>query len=530
VQAALTERAERRLHSFVKQAWHVLEPTNPFVDGWHVSAVCEHLEAVTRGQIRRLIINVPPGFMKSLAVCVFWPCWVWLHHPESRWLYTSYSEDFALRDSRRCRDLIKSDWYQARWAERFRVRADQDSAGRFTNDRTGFRLATSVAGGATGERGDYIVTDDPIKIDDADSKAVRDAVNHWWDVVMSGRGADPNTSRFVVVQQRVHEDDLTGHLLKQGGYEHLFIPMEFESDRRCVTSIWGDPRNTEGELAWPERFNREAVEEWKKRLLAYGTAGQLQQQPAPMAGGGIFDSRHFRYFTEEGLVGGGTIFVLHGVDGSIRRVLAKDCRWIQTVDTAMKIGQDNDFTVVLTVAVTPARELLVVDVFRAQIEMPLQYGAVVAQRQKHPSVGFQAIEDKVSGTAIIQQGRLNGTPFKVLKADTDKLCRATHIAIAYQNGMVYHKAGAPWLTDFESELLLFPKGGHDDQVDCVAHAGNLAVTDAVLKGELDQREIVLWPPVRHNDTGLRIEDPDGNILSYNGYRIYLPDDEKNWWD
>jgi predicted phage terminase large subunit-like protein len=528
VQAALTERAERRLHSFVKQAWHVLEPTNPFVDGWHVGAVCEHLEAVTRGQIRRLIINVPPGFMKSLAVCVFWPCWVWLHHPDSRWLYTSYSEDFALRDSRRCRDLIKSDWYQARWAERFRIRADQDSASRFTNDRTGFRLATSVAGGATGERGDYIVTDDPIKIDDADSKAVRDAVNDWWGQVMSGRGADPNTSRFVVVQQRVHEDDLTGFLLEQGGYEHLFIPMEFESSRRCVTSVWRDPRNRDGELAWPERFNQEAVDEWKKRLLAYGAAGQLQQRPAPMAGGGIFDRKHFRYFTEENLVGGDTIFVLHAPDGLVRRVLHRDCRWFQTVDTAMKTGQDHDFTVVLTVVVTPANDLLVVDVFRAQIEMPLQYGAVVTQRKKYPNVRFQAVEDKVSGTGIIQQGRLNGTPFKTLTADTDKVRRATHIAIAYQNGMVYHKAGTLWLTDFEAELLLFPKGSHDDQVDCLAHAGALMITDAVLRWDQD-RQIVLHPQVRGDQIGLRIEDPDGDIVSFHGHRIDLRE-EKNWWE
>ena len=517
----------------MRQAWPVLEPSNPFQANWHVEAVCQHLEAVSTGALRRLIINIPPGFMKSLAACVFWFSWTWLHQPATRWLYASYAEQFALRDSLKCRDLIRSDWYQRHWGARFRIRRDQDTTSRFTNDAGGFRLATGVGGGGTGERVDYVIADDPHKIDEADSAAARQTVRRWWDQVISGRGTDPKTSCFVVIMQRLHEEDLTGHLLQQGGYEHLVIPMEYESARRCVTRLWQDPRTEEGQLAWPERFDAETVTQWKKSLLAYGTAGQLQQRPAPQGAGGIFSSQHFRYFEEQVLADGQVVFVLHGrnADGTPaepRRVRAGDCRWFQTVDTAMTTHQTSDYTVVGTFAVTPRRDILVVQVDRARIEMPEQYGYVIDCKRRWPAVLFQAIEDRVSGTGLLQQGRLNGTPFKRLAADGDKVWRATHIAIAYQNATVYHKAGASWLADFESELTVFPKGSHDDQVDVVSYAGILVVSEAVLQGDLD-REIVLLPQVRPPADGVWFEDPDANIVYFNGHRVDLRD-EPNWWD
>jgi predicted phage terminase large subunit-like protein len=520
--------AERRLHAFLKQAWPVLEPVNPFVDNWHLQAICEHLEAVTNGQLRRLIINVPPGFCKSLSVCVFWFCWVWLRNPESRWMFTSYSEEFALRDSGKCRDLIKSDWYRSRWGDRFGVRPDQDAKGRFANDRTGFRLATSVAGGATGERADYLVADDPLKIDEADSRPAREAVNRWWDQVMSGRGADPNTSRYVVVMQRLHEKDLTGHLLEQGGYELLSIPMEFEPARRCVTPIWQDPRTEEGELAWPGRFNREAVDEWKKRLLGYGTAGQLQQRPAPLGEGAVFNPQNFRYFTEE-VAGGEAWFVLRRGEGEAVRVRAANCRWFQTVDTAMKTGQQNDYTAVGTFCLTPQYDLLVYDVVREKLPMPLHYGFVLNLRQKYPQVIYQAIEDKVSGTGIIQEGALRGTPFHRLKADTDKLRRASEIATRYQNHMVFHRAGASWLADFEDELANFPKAEHDDMVDLASYAGLLAKTDALLRHGID-RDLVLWPPPRPDAHGISVQTfGDVDVVRVAGIEVVFDDRDDVWW-
>jgi hypothetical protein len=170
------ELATRSLKEFVRQAWAIVEPSTPFVPGWHIDAIVEHLEAVTSGQIRNLLINVPPRHMKSLLVSVFWPAWEWIRWPERRWLYSSYGAQLSIRDSVQCRRLIESPWYQARWGDRFALTSDQNTKGRFDNDRSGYRLSTSVGGAVTGEGGDRIVCDDPNNVNEVESDSVRKTV------------------------------------------------------------------------------------------------------------------------------------------------------------------------------------------------------------------------------------------------------------------------------------------------------------------------------------------------------------------
>src|ERR1700688_880306 len=279
------EMAMRSLGEFVRQAWPIAEPSTPFVPGFHINAIIEHLEAVTRGEIRNLLINVPPRHMKSLLVSVFWPAWEWIRWPERRWLYSSYGAQLSIRDSVKCRRLIESPWYQHRWRDRFALTTDQNTKGRFDNDRSGYRLSTSVGGAATGEGGDRIVCDDPHNVQEAESDSVRKGTNDWFDVVMSTRVNDPKTAAKVVVMQRCHQQDLSGHLLEQGGWEHLCLPAEYESSRRTTSIGWSDPRSTAGELLWPERFGPEEIESLKHSMGSYATAGQLQQRPSPAEGG-----------------------------------------------------------------------------------------------------------------------------------------------------------------------------------------------------------------------------------------------------
>src|SRR5215470_14376711 len=289
------ERAARGFREFVRQAWVIVEPSTAFVPGWHIDAIIDHLEAVTRGQIRNLLINVPPRHMKSLLVSVFWPAWEWIRCPERRWLYSSYGAQLSIRDSVKCRRLIESPWYQRYWCERFRLTTDQNTKTRFDNDRSGYRIATSVGGAATGEGGDRIVCDDPHNVQEAESDSVRKGTLDWWDIVMSTRVNDPKTAAKVVVMQRCHQQDLSGHLLEQGGWEHLCLPAEYEGPQ-CTTSIgWTDPRTEHGELLWPERFGPQEIESLKRSLGSYAAAGQLQQRPSP-AGGGIFKRYWFRYW------------------------------------------------------------------------------------------------------------------------------------------------------------------------------------------------------------------------------------------
>src|SRR5712692_11933357 len=187
------ELATRSLLEFIEQAWPVLQPATPFVPSWHIDALCEHLEAITFGHIRNLLINIPPRHMKSLAVSVFWPCWEWIRWPERRWLFSSYAETLSIRDSVQCRRLIQSPWYRQNWGDRFTLTSDQNEKRRFENNRSGYRIASSVGGSNTGEGGDRVVVDDPHNVNDAESDPVRQAALTWWDTVMSTRLNDPKT-------------------------------------------------------------------------------------------------------------------------------------------------------------------------------------------------------------------------------------------------------------------------------------------------------------------------------------------------
>jgi hypothetical protein len=198
------EKARRSFKEFVVQAWEILEPDTRFVEGIHVDAICSHLQAVTEGRIQNLIINVPPGHAKSLLTCVFWPAWVWIDHPDSRWLFSSYREPLATRDSLKCRRLIESDWYQLNWGDRYQLAGDQNQKQRFENDRTGYRVVVPMSAG-TGERGNYVVVDDPHSVDQAESDAVRTSAIEWWNGSMSTRLNDLSKGHKVVIQQRLHD-------------------------------------------------------------------------------------------------------------------------------------------------------------------------------------------------------------------------------------------------------------------------------------------------------------------------------------
>src|SRR5579862_6535508 len=275
------EMASRGLREFVRQAWSIVEPSTPFVPGWHIEAIIDHLEAVSRGEIRNLLINVPPQHMKGLLVSVFFPAWEWIRWPERRWLYSSYAATLSIRDSVKCRRLIESPWYQARWGHVFALTGDQNAKSRFDNNRSGYRLSTSVGGSVTGEGGDRIICDDPHKVDEVESDTARKNAIDWWDVAMSTRVNDPKTSAKVVVMQRCHQQDRSGHLLEQGDWEHLCLPAEYESSRAATSIRFADPRQEHGELLWPERFGAAEIESLKRSLGSYAAAGQLQQRPSP---------------------------------------------------------------------------------------------------------------------------------------------------------------------------------------------------------------------------------------------------------
>ena len=274
------------LIEFVRYFWHILEPKTPFVDGWAVRAICDHLEAITFGDINRFLGNVPPGFMKSMLVNVFWPAWEWgpMEMPHLRTISFSYASHLTERDNGKFRDLLISREYQALYGDRFTLTAT--GVEKIANDKTGWRFASSALGVGTGERGDRVILDDPHNIKDGESDVIRNRTVRWFDEGMSNRLNDLKKSAIVVIMQRVHENDVSGHIIThETDYEILMIPMEWDG-RRYTTSIgWTDPREEMGELAWPERYPEDTLTRFRRNAFLW--AGQYQQSPEPR-GGGIF--------------------------------------------------------------------------------------------------------------------------------------------------------------------------------------------------------------------------------------------------
>ncbi|MFH1605528.1 MAG: terminase [Pseudomonadota bacterium] len=454
------------MRDYVRQAWHVVEPSTHYTSGWHIDAICEHLEAATRGEIRNLIINIPPRHMKSLAVCVFWPTWSWIQHPETRWLFASYAEALALRDSLKCRRLILSPWYQARWGDVYQLAGDQNQKGRFENDHSGYRLAVGVGGSATGEGGSFLIVDDPIKATDANSDAMREAANTWWDETMSTRGDDPRTVCKVVIMQRLHEEDLTGHLLqrmREGGeeYVHLCLPAEYEPRTYNGPLTWKDPRSEPGELLWPERFGRTEIQALKMTLTERGAAGQLQQRPAP-AGGALFKrewwSGQNRYDPAD-------------------PVWARKCvgRWL-SVDTAFSEKTSADNTAIGVYELMPDYHLIKRDCIVKRIEFPAllrEIESVAKRNNRDFKLKGVLIEDKGSGTSALQTLRLAADEWlrNILFATTPVVSKEVRWQQAGQwceRGMVLLPTPServPWLHDFEEELYNVPSTAHDDMAD-----------------------------------------------------------------
>ncbi|MDF2602620.1 MAG: large terminase subunit [Methylobacterium brachiatum] len=455
--AADAERIRARcttLAGFVREAWHVLEPNQPYVHGWHIDAVCAHLEAITHGRFlalgleNRVLINIPPGTMKSLIVSVFWPAWEWgpCGLAGLRYLTTSYKEDFVKRDARRMRDLVSSEWYRALWPEIVLSRSGEIS---FANTATGSREGmpfTSLTAG----RGDRVIIDDPHSTETAESEPERERTLRVFRESVTTRLNDPARSAIVVIMQRLHERDVSGQILRLGlGYVHLMLPMEFEAERACRTPIFADPRTIDGELLFPERFPRAVVERDKIPLGAYAVAGQFQQRPAPRAGG-LFDRADF-----------GMVDALPPRPGA-------DPDW--TVGVKMGRGADKRFYIadVVRVRETPGK------VRQRLINTANQDGAAVGIRipKDAGQAGIAQAEDYVTALA--------GFIVSAVAPTGSKEVRAKPLASQVEVSNVVLLRG-PWNEAFLEELGLFPAGNHDDQVDAAADAFNELA--GVLPGE-----------------------------------------------
>ena len=444
---------EMPLAAFIDTFWGVVEPSVTYVPNWHLDIISDHLTAVMDGDIKRIIINIPPRHMKSLAACVFFPAWVWSYRPATQFLFASYAQTLSVRDSTRCRRLIQSPEYRERYDGVYQLTADQNQKTRYDNNRSGYRIATSVGGSLTGEGGDIIVIDDPHKTDEALSTTKRGAALEWFDTAMSTRLNDPKTGAYVIVGQRVHEDDLCGHLLEQGGYYHLSLPVEYEPTATIYFNGKADPRTADSELLWADRFGRTEVDELKTRLGAYNVAGQLQQRPAPLEGG-VIKADWMQWYT-----------VAPTFDAVV-----------QSWDMTFKQTDSGSFVVGQVWGIVGADKYLLFQI-RKRLDFTETLNAVRRGTAEYPDT-IKLVEEKANGAAVINTLRseieniipINSKTFRW--SDQSKEARLNAVAPQFAAGNVYLpiEETAPWIPDYVAELTTFPSSRHDDQVDATSQA------------------------------------------------------------
>jgi predicted phage terminase large subunit-like protein len=445
-----SEACRRRLATFVQQAWKVLEPGQPYVHGWHIEAMAEHLEAVTAGQITRLLINIPPGTMKSLMTGVLWPAWEWGPRGVSsmRFIGASHEATLATRDNLRMRRLIQSEWFQTLWP--LALTTDQNEKTYFENEATGWRQSCAVKS-MTGRRGDRVVWDDPHSVEDSHSKAALTEAERVFSETMPTRLNNPDRSAIVICMQRLHEADISGLILaRELGYDHLCLPMEFEAPRKATSIGYVDPRTKVGELLFPARFPREVVDRDKKVMDSYAVAGQFQQRPSPPAG-------------EE---------FMPDLIGTVDAMPSGVVQWCRGWDLAATEGA-GDYTAAVRIGKLNDGRYIIADVRREQYGTHKRdaYIKSTAQgdgygiKQSLPQDPGQAGKTQVAAFAALLAGHV--THFSTESGE--KVVRARPFASQVNAGNVL-MLRAPWNKAFTEELRPFPNGLNDDQVDAASRA------------------------------------------------------------
>jgi len=480
LRAAIKREQDRRaasgsLYEFVRQAWPIVEPGIQFIASWHIEAICEHLEAISAGELRKLLINIPPRHSKSTIVSVMFPMWEWLAQPEQKYLCASYSGNLSIRDNLKARRLIQSPWYQERWGHMFTLAGDQNAKQRFENDKTGYRLATSVGGTATGEGGSRLILDDPHSAQEAQSDTMRETALEWFDVVWSTRLNDPKRDAMITIMQRLHERDISGHILDDiGGWEHLMIPAEWDGKRRKTTLGAYDLRTKVGELICPERFGPREVTELKQLLGVYGTAGQLQQDPQP-AQGGILKTKHIQLWPHD-----------KGLPQFEYVLQSYDCAF-----TEKSSGDPTACTVWAVFTHEGQRQVMLIDAWDDHLSYPdlrekaikgwqTEYGGPTKHmpfvRARRPDRVL--VEAKASGQSLLQDLRLARVPaIGYNPGNADKVSRAHQAAPTLELEVIWvpesgKNPGHPvsWASAFMKQLTKFPVAEHDDYVDTFTQA------------------------------------------------------------
>ena len=451
---ALDRELVRRhgLLAFGVKAWPVLFPGEPYVHGWHVEEICRHVEACYFGKGYEMVLNVPPGTGKSVWVSTFADAWAWTVDPTFSPLNFSFDEDNLERDATRVIQIVQSEWFQARWPHVKLLKKDP-ACKFFYNTAGGFRYASTVHGRGTGKHGNVRKCDDPIKPNDtvgaaATTKAELDFVKNWWDVTISTRTKPTEIPRYLIIMQRLHEDDLVGHLTEVGRPTVLRLPMHYNAAKPCVTPYGGDRRQANGELLWPDVYTADKVQKLESTLGVFANA-QLEQDPTnPL--GEMFKAETFRRWDK--------------LPDMSNLILSVDCSFKD------KAGCDN---VAIQIWGTdsvnfygPLANVTCLAGYADTVKIAKQVLA------SWPGVRDKLVEDKANGSAVIEALKREVNGIIEVNPEGGKIARANSVTYLFKAGNVFFPPDdyAPWVPAFVAEVLGFPKSKHDDQVDAMTQA------------------------------------------------------------
>ncbi len=431
-----------RLSSFIAKSFATVNPGAEFLPNWHIDLIAEYLTAASRGEITRLIINMPPRSLKSLCVSVAWPAWLMGRNPSSRIIAASYASPLSLRHAADCRLILQSDWFKAAFPG-MAIKQGENALNKFVSTQRGYRLSTSLLGSITGEGADTIIVDDPLSPRQAANPHWRELSGEWFDRTLYSRLDNKNTGVIVLTMQRLHEQDLSGRLLERGGWEHLCLPAIAPEAR--VYSFGRENQAVEKkEALHAARESLDVLMHTREAMGSHAFSAQYLQSPLP-DGGHIVKPWWLKRYA---------------------RLPAEVLRRVQSWDTGVKAGAHNDASVCITAA-EGAEGWFIEDVQVFRLEYPDLRRAFLHLAERHRPQAI-LVEDKASGQQLIQDMRRETQlPILAVMPGNNKLARLVGVSPLIEAGRLHLPQEAEWLGDFEAELLHFPEGRHDDQVDAL---------------------------------------------------------------
>jgi len=462
VEAAKTYVAEQSLFSFVRQSWPVLEPETTYLKNWHIKLICDSLSMVTSGKWKRLVINIPPRYMKSLLVSVNWPVWTWISKPETRFMFTSYSAGLSDTHSRKRSAILESDWYRSRWGDKFVLTTNK--VGEIINNHQGHMISVGLGGSATGKGGNILVVDDPIDPEAAWSDAQRENVNRTYDDKFRSRLDDKVNGAIVFIMQRLHEGDLTGHatgigadelndwIIHKGRWTLIRLSAVAEQDETITSPLTGEVLavRKEGELLWPEREPWDSIQEMMEREYIF--AGQYQQRPTTK-GGSIFKREWFKFYDDPP---------------------AHYDMIVTSWDLAFTGTERSDWVVGQIWGKVNA-DYFLLDQIKGRWDFTKTLQMFTDQAQSDLGRrGTKLVEDAANAQALLSTLKEYIDGIKLIPPSSSKEARAHAVSDLFETGHVYlpSERKCPWIKEWISEMTTFPNAAHDDQVDTTTQALN----------------------------------------------------------